>query len=112
VQTDRPTASLPEIINETLKALNRITPDNNSVQELEAIERIYSFLRREKILHLQEPPSPLHLQEEALELHSQKTEKKAVSPTSHVLSGGKLPVDILSLVEHFNQNETVGSIEQ
>jgi hypothetical protein len=44
---------LPEIINETLRSLNKLTIDNNSPEELEAIERIYSFLRREKIHQLQ-----------------------------------------------------------
>ncbi len=115
VQTDRAPSSVSEIIQETLRLLNRLTPDNDNLRELEAIERIYSFLRREKIAQLQEASVPhLNIQED-IERHSQRTEKKAHSPTSRLFanSNGMLQPDILaSLVERIAHNETVGSIEQ
>lgn len=64
-------------------------------------------------MQLQESSPHAVQREEELDRHSQKTEKKAHSPTSRLFanSNGKMQAGILaSLVEHIAHNETVGSI--
>ena len=69
VQTQRQQDNLMNFINGSLQKLNRMTINNQNLQELMIIENIYSNLRKEKInlLSLQQqgfpinvhPPSPL-----------------------------------------------------
>ncbi len=100
VQAESRVFSLGEIINEALSCLNKLTPLSNDLQELEAIERMCSMLRKEKI-------ALLHSMEDKEEMDkSQVTEKiPSRAPDISLINLASKP--IISLIDSLNHNETI-----